>query len=74
MSTEFSVKDLRNNSSEELAQALVKLQQENFQYNFKKTTNQLENTMLIRNTRRDIARVKTVLNEKRGMATAAQKE
>jgi len=74
MSTEFAVKDLRNNSSEELAQALAKLQQENFQYNFKKTTNQLENTMLIRKTRRDIARVKTVLNEKRGVATAAQKE
>jgi large subunit ribosomal protein L29 len=74
MSTEFAVKDLRNNSSEELAQALTKLQQENFQYNFKKTTNQLENTMLIRKTRRDIARVKTVLNEKRGVATAAQKE
>jgi large subunit ribosomal protein L29 len=74
MSTEFAVKDLRNNSTEELAQALTKLQQENFQYNFKKTTNQLENTMLIRKTRRDIARVKTVLNEKRGVATAAQKE
>ena len=33
----------------------------------KKTTNQLENTMLIRNTRRDIARVHTVL-----AATAAR--
>jgi ribosomal protein L29 len=30
----------------------------------KKTTNQLENVMLIRNTRRDIARVQTVLAER----------
>ncbi|MDX2022734.1 MAG: 50S ribosomal protein L29 [Deltaproteobacteria bacterium] len=74
MSTELTIKDLRANSVEELGQTLTKLQQENFQYNFKKTTNQLENTMLIRKSRRDIARVKTVLNEKRGQATAGQKE
>lgn len=72
MSTDITIKDLRANSSVELTETLGKLQQENFQYNFKKTTNQLENTMLIRKTRRDIARVKTVLNEKRGLATAGQ--
>ena len=74
MSTELQVKDLRGTSVEELNQTLAKLQQEYFQYNFKKTTNQLENTMVIRKARRDIARVKTVLNEKRGDATAGQKE
>ena len=74
MSTELQVKDLRGTSVEELNQTLAKLQQEYFQYNFKKTTNQLENTMVIRKARRDIARVKTVLNEKRGEATAGQKE
>ena len=74
MSTELQVKDLRGTSVEELNQTLTKLQQEYLQYNFKKTTNQLENTMVIRKARRDIARVKTVLNEKRGEATAGQKE
>ena len=74
MSTELQVKDLRGTSVEELNQTLTKLQQEYFQYNFKKTTNQLENTMVIRKARRDIASVKTVLNEKRGEATAGQKE
>ena len=74
MSGELQVKDLRGTSVEELQQTLAKLQQEYFQYNFKKTTNQLENTMVIRKARRDIARVKTVLNEKRGEATAGQKE
>lgn len=74
MSSELQVKDLRGTSVEELNQTLTKLQQDYFQYNFKKTTNQLENTMVIRKARRDIARVKTVLNEKRGAATAGQKE
>lgn len=74
MSTGLELKDLRGTSAEELSQTLTKLQQDYFQYNFKKTTNQLENTMVIRKTRRDIARVKTVLNEKRGAATAGQKE
>lgn len=72
--SDVSLKDLRGTSVEELQQTLAKLQQENFQYNFKKTTNQLENTMLIRKARRDIARVMTVLNEKRGAANAGQKE
>ncbi len=74
MSTGLVLKDLRGTSTEELNQTLTKLQQDYFQYNFKKTTNQLENTMVIRKARRDIARVKTVLNEKRGDATAGQKE
>lgn len=74
MSEKLSIKDLRGTSEDELSQNLAKLQQDYFQYNFKKTTNQLENTMMIRKTRRDIARVKTVLNEKRGAANAGQKE
>jgi hypothetical protein len=37
----------------------------------KKNTNQLENTMLVRNTRRDIARVNTVLAERMRKSTAA---
>ena len=41
-----------------------KLEEELFQNRLKKNTNQLENTMLIRNARREIARVKTVLGEK----------
>lgn len=66
-----TLKDLRGISVEELQQTLSKLQSDHFQYNFKKTTNQLENTMMIRKTRREIARVKTVLNEKRAAGSAA---
>ena len=50
-----------------------KLEEDLFKHRLKKNTNQLENTMLIRNTRRDIARVNTVLAERlrSGGASAA---
>ena len=57
-------KDLRGNEPEELKRTLGKLQNDLFQHRLKRSTNQLENTMLIRNTRRDIARVNTVLAER----------
>jgi large subunit ribosomal protein L29 len=41
-----------------------KLEEDLFKHRLKKTTSQLENTMLIRQTRRDIARVYTVLAER----------
>ena len=57
-------KDLRGNEPEELKRTLAKLQNDLFQHRLKRSTNQLENTMLIRNARRDIARVNTVLAER----------
>jgi large subunit ribosomal protein L29 len=55
---------LRGNEPAELLRTLKKLEEDLFQHKLKKNTNQLENTMLVRNTRRDIARIKTVLSEK----------
>jgi large subunit ribosomal protein L29 len=60
----LSAKDLRGNDPAELRATLRKLQEDLFKNRLKKTTNQLENTMLIRNARRDIARVNTVLAER----------
>jgi large subunit ribosomal protein L29 len=57
-------KDLRGNDPEELRRTVRKLEEDLFKHRMKKNTNQLENTMLIRNTRRDIARVNTVLAER----------
>ncbi len=48
----------------ELRSTVRKLEEDLFKHKLKKTTNQLENTMLIRSTRRDIARVNTVLAER----------
>jgi ribosomal protein L29 len=47
-----------------------KLEEDLFKNRLKKNTNQLENTMLIRHARRDIARVNTVLGERLRAETA----
>lgn len=60
----LSAKDLRGNDPAELLSTRKKLEEDLFKNRLKKNTNQLENTMLIRNARRDIARVNTVLNER----------
>ena len=68
----LEAKDLRGNDPDELRRTARKLEEDLFKHNLKKTTNQLENTMLIRSTRRDIARVNTVLAERlRGAVAAA---
>jgi large subunit ribosomal protein L29 len=60
----LQAKDLRGNDSAELRSTLRKLEEDLFKHRLKRNTNQLENTALIRNTRRDMARVHTVLTER----------
>jgi ribosomal protein L29 len=60
----LEAKDLRGNEPDELRSTVRKLEEDLFKHRLKKTTSQLENTMLIRHTRRDIARVQTVLAER----------
>jgi large subunit ribosomal protein L29 len=60
----LSAKDLRGNDPAELQSTARKLQEDLFKHRLKQNTNQLENTALLRNTRRDIARVNTVLAER----------
>jgi large subunit ribosomal protein L29 len=75
MKSKIQAKDLRGNETAELEGTLKKLREDLFQNRLKHNTNQIENTMTIRSTRRDIARVCTVLAEKsRNAATAAAKE
>jgi large subunit ribosomal protein L29 len=74
----ISAKDLRGNEPAELRSTLRKLEEDLFKNRLKKTTNQLENTALIRQARRDIARVNTVLTERlraeKAAGAAATKE
>ncbi len=65
------VKDLRGNDAEELRRTVRKLEEDLFKFRLKQSTNQLENTMLIRKTRRDIARIRTVLTEQARSAKPA---
>ncbi len=56
--------DMRNKSIDELKQDEIDLRKELFNLNFQKVTGEIENPMRIKQVRKDIARVLTVLNEK----------
>jgi large subunit ribosomal protein L29 len=58
--------ELRDLSVEELAGKSRELRDQLWNARVKKSTGQLENTSLLRTLRRDVARVETVLREKRG--------
>ena len=58
--------ELREKSVEELNKELIDLLKEQFNLRMQKATGQLSQTHLLKQVRRDIARVKTVLNEKAG--------
>jgi len=58
--------ELRDKSAEDLNKQLLTLREEQFKLRMQKSTGQLGQTHLLKQTQRDIARVKTVLNEKAG--------
>ncbi|MFD1218034.1 MULTISPECIES: 50S ribosomal protein L29 [Microbulbifer] len=58
--------DLRSKSVEELNQELLSQLEEQFKLRMQMSTGQLTQTHLLKQTRRDIARIKTVLTEKAG--------
>ncbi len=63
--------ELREMSLEELEAKLREFSEALFNLKFQHATGQLDNTAQLRNTRRDIARVKTIINEKRRTAEAS---
>jgi large subunit ribosomal protein L29 len=58
--------ELRDLGLEELKAKSRDLRGELFNVKVKRSTGQLENTALLRSLRREVARVETVLREKRG--------
>ncbi|WP_028304208.1 50S ribosomal protein L29 [Oceanospirillum maris] len=58
--------ELREKSVEELNEQLQSLLRDQFNLRMQKGTGQLNQTHLLQQVRRDIARVKTLLNEKAG--------
>ncbi|MCZ0867016.1 50S ribosomal protein L29 [Dasania sp. GY-19] len=58
--------ELREKSAEDLNAELLKLLESQFKLRMQKATGQLGQTHLLKQARRDIARVKTVLEEKAG--------
>ena len=62
----MKAQEIREKSAGELKEQLLELLREQFNLRMQKATGQLIHTHLLKQVRRDIARVKTVLNEKAG--------
>ena len=60
----MELKKIREMSEVELNAELVKMKQDLFNLRFQHVTGQLENPIKMRDTKRDIARVKTIIREK----------
>ena len=58
------VEDLKEKSAAELNEELVAAKKELFNLRFQNATNQLDNTGRIKEVRRNIARIQTVITEK----------
>jgi len=61
--------DVRTKTNDELAEQLDALGRESFNLRFQRANGQLENTSRVRQVRRDIARIKTVLGERHRRAS-----
>ena len=62
--------ELKAKTPDQLRDELVALKKEAFNLRFQQATSQLENTARMRKVRRDVARIKTVLNQKAAEAAA----
>lgn len=72
--TEFSPKDLRERTDEELKGFERQLKESLFKHRLGRATNQLENVSVIKTTRRDLARVKTFIRARALGAEPARPE
>ena len=59
----MKAQDLRDKSADELQQELIRLRREQFALRMQNASGQLGQVHLMREIRRDIARVKTVMKE-----------
>jgi large subunit ribosomal protein L29 len=63
--------DVRAKTADELNEQLLALKKEQFNLRFQRASGQLENTARVREVRRDIARIKTILGQRDGAAQAS---
>lgn len=62
--------ELREKSVDELQESLIALMKDQFNYRMQKSTGQLNQTHLVKEVAKDIARVKTVLVQKAALDKA----
>ena len=60
----MTAKELTGKTPDQLRDSLVALKKEAFNLRFRQATGQLENTARMNAVRKDVARIKTVLNQK----------
>jgi large subunit ribosomal protein L29 len=59
-------------SADQLDEQIAKLKKEQFNLRFQRATGQLENTARVREVRRDVARIRTIQNQRRRGETAGK--
>ena len=59
------IADLRSQTNDQLSDELLKLKKEQFNLRFQAATGQMEKTHRVSEVRKDIARISTLLREKR---------
>ncbi len=67
-----SAVDLRQQTADELSDSLAKLKKEQFNLRFQRANGQLSNTSRVHAVRKGIARIETILSERRRGAGAAK--
>ncbi len=70
----MNTEELRSKSVDELIKLILDLRKEQFNARFQQAQGALENTARVRDNRRAIARIKTILNEKRRLEDASSKK
>jgi large subunit ribosomal protein L29 len=60
----MKAKDLRERSTEDLTTLKASIEKDLFSYRMKNWTDQLEDTSLLNKTRRDLARIETILRQR----------
>ena len=60
----MKLNEIRKTTSSDLNKELVELKQELFKLRFQLATNGLDNPMKIKNIKKDIAKIKTILRER----------
>ncbi len=68
MAKEMKAVDVRAKSIEQLGTELLELRKSQFNLRFQRATGQTEGVGRVKQTRRDIARIKTILTEKKTLS------
>ena len=68
---DIKIDDLRQKSDDQLIEQLTSLKREQFNLRFQQASGQLEKTGRVREIRRDVARILTMMNQRRAQKAEA---